>query len=238
MVSRFKSLDVIILCGGEGKRLRPVVDGRPKVMAEIDSRPFLDILIRKIAGHGFKKAILCIGYKGEMIKDYYDRRTAPLKIIYSEESKPLGTGGALKNARPFIESQTFLVMNGDTVSKVDLNSFFNFHLAKKAMMSMALVRSEADGDFGSVSLDPSFRIISFKEKVKSDRQRLVNAGAYFMNKDIFSHMPKISSFSLEYDLFPDIVKARCYGFLSKSKFIDIGSPERYGKARKILGGYQ
>ena len=93
-----KNIDVVILCGGLGKRFRQIRSDLPKALAAIHQRTFLDILLEQVAHYGFKKAILCIGYKGQMIKDYYCGKTLPLEITYSKEARPLGTGGALKNA--------------------------------------------------------------------------------------------------------------------------------------------
>jgi NDP-sugar pyrophosphorylase family protein len=125
-------------------------------------------------------------------------------------------------------------MNGDSIGKVDFRSFIDFHVEKRALLSIVLVRSNTAEDYGSVILDGSQRITSFNEKIAGGSENIINAGVYLMKKDIFSYMPKQNRFSLEYDLFPKIINNRCYGFLTESEFIDIGTPERYKKAINLL----
>ena len=228
-------IDVVILCGGLGKRLRPVVIGQPKVLAKIGERAFLDILIDNLIMQGFKNIILCVGYLKERIKRHYGKNH-DYTITFSEEEEPLGTGGALKNAKTLIRSNPFMVLNGDSICNVDFRSFIDFHIEKEAFVSIVLVRSNTAEDYGSVILDGSQRITAFNEKVAggSRSENIINAGLYLMEKDIFSYMPMQSKFSLEYDLFPKIVDNRCYGFLTEGEFIDIGTPERYEKAKEMF----
>lgn len=235
MPENLNKIDVVILCGGLGKRLRSAVSDRPKVLAEISEKTFLDILIDDLLKYGFNNIILCVGYLKEQIKDHfnYDK---DFNITFSEEEVPLGTGGALKNARPFIKSDLFMVLNGDSICKINFHDFYDFHVRKKATLSMALVRTRAAQDFGSVVLDGSQRITSFTEKVASSNECLINAGIYLMQKDIFSFMPDKKHFSLEYDFFPKLIEDKCYGFIADSELIDIGTPERYEKAISLIGG--
>ncbi len=229
-----KEIDVVILCGGWGKRLRSVINTRPKSMAEIDGRPFLDILIDYVASYGFRRFILCIGYMGNVIKQHYQKGRGSSIILFSEEGELLGTGGAIKNAESLIQSNPFLVMNGDSMCKLNLGSFIDFHLEKEALLSVVLVRSKTARDYGSVTLDDFQRITSYNEKIADGSNNLINAGIYLMQKAIFSHMPAQNRFSLEYDLFPRIIGNRCYGFLTESELIDIGTPERYEKAKSMI----
>ena len=240
MSTNLREIDVVILCGGLGKRLRLVVFDQPKVLAKIGEKTFLDILIDNLLMHGFKNIILSVGYLKEQIKNHFnfdDDKKYDYTITFSEEEEPLGTGGALKKAKPLIRSNPFMVMNGDSICKVDLRSFVNFHTEKKALLSMVLVRLKTAQDYGSVTLDESQRITSFNEKIAGRSENVINAGIYLMEKDIFSYMPEQNRFSLEYDLFPKIITSKCYGFLTESEFIDIGTPERYEKAIKAVNGF-
>ena len=232
-MSNLNGIDVVILCGGLGKRLRPVVLDQPKVLAKIGEKTFLDILINNLLLYGFKNIILSVGYLEEQIKNHfnYDK---DYNISFSEEEEPLGTGGALKRAKTLIRSDPFIVMNGDSICNVDFRSFIDFHVEKDALLSIVLVRSKMSQDYGSVTLDDSQRITDFSEKIVGRSENIINAGIYLMEKDIFSYMPDQNRFSLEYDLFPKIVGDRCYGFLTESEFIDIGTPERYEKAIDLL----
>ena len=230
-------MDVVILCGGLGKRLRPVVFGQAKVLAKIGERIFLDILIDNLLMQGFKNIILSVGYLKEQIKNHYSKNY-DYTITFSEEEEPLGTGGALKKAKPLIRSNPFMVMNGDSICNVNFRSFIDFHVEKRALLSIVLVRSKtAVQDYGSVTLDDSQRITDFNEKIAngSGSENIISAGVYLMEKNIFSFMPEQNKFSLEYNLFPKIINNRCYGFLTEGEFIDIGTPERYKKAKDMYG---
>lgn len=235
MPKNLKEIDVVILCGGLGNRLRSVVSDMPKVLAKIGEKTFLDILINNITTQGFKNIILCVGYLKEQIENFfnYDK---DYNIIFSEEDEPLGTGGALKNAKPLIKSNPFLVVNGDSICKINYKDFYDFHINKKAILSMALVQTKTSHDFGSVVLDGSQKIISFEEKVDKRGECLINAGIYLMQKDIFSYMPDKNHLSLEYDIFPKLIEGKCYGFIIESEMIDIGTPERYEKAIHLISG--
>lgn len=235
MKPNFNDVEVVILCGGKGTRLLPTVSDRPKALAAFGNTTFLEILIDSLKKNGFKKFIFCVGYMKHQIKDHFKNRD-DVSIIFSEEEKPLGTGGALKNARSLIRSKTFVVLNGDSICEIDYHEFYRFHKKTKAILSMALVQTQETKDFGSVMVNESHEITSFKEKVTAQNPSLINAGVYFMQKEIFSYMPDISNFSLENDFFPDIVGKRCVGFIINSELIDIGTPERYQKAVILLGG--
>jgi len=102
--SKLREVDVVILCGGMGSRLRAVVSDRPKPMARINQRPFLDILIQFFSGFGFRRFILCAGYMSQVIRDHYTRRAGPCRFVISEEHTPLGTGGTIRNAEKLIQS--------------------------------------------------------------------------------------------------------------------------------------
>jgi len=252
MTNNIKDIDAIILCGGLGKRLRPIISDKQKVLINIGNKAFIDILIDNLLLYGFKDIILCVGYKKEQVIDHFKNNSnyQNCNIMFSEENKPLGTGGALKNAISLIKSNHFIVMNGDSISNINFREFFEYHKNKNALLSMAIVKSKTVQDYGSVTLDNISRITSFNEKINLDqkildkefltkdkgldKEFLINAGIYLMRKDIFSYMSEKNNFSLEYELFPNIVNKKCYGFVI-DQFIDIGTPDRYEKASKSLG---
>lgn len=242
-----EKIDVIVLCGGFGKRLKSVIHDTPKVLAKIGDTTFLDILINNISLYGFKDIVLCIGHLKEQIKrhfdyhcddyhDYhgYDRNI--YNITFSEEEEPLGTGGALKNAEWLIKSDPFIVMNGDSICNVNFRGLLDFHIYKKALLSIVLTKSLTSKDYGTVLLNDSSIITNFSEKSINNKEILINAGIYIMQKDIFSYMPIQKTFSLEYDLFPKLCNNKCYGFMTGGRVIDIGTPERYKEAIHLIGG--
>lgn len=241
--TNLEDIDVVILCGGLGTRLRPIIGNTHKVLAKIRCKAFIDILIEHITRQGFRNIILCVGYSKDQIKNHFDF-SKDYNIIFSEEESPLGTGGALKNAISLIGSSSFITMNGDSICNVDIREFLKFHIDKNAILSMVLTTSRPKDiqNFGNVTLDDSQRIINYQEKVTyrdinfTKYKCLTNAGIYLMQKDIFFHMPKQKVFSLEYDLFPIMIRKQsemsngCYGFIVEKDIIDIGTPERYKRA--------
>ena len=228
-------IDVVILCGGFGKRLQNVVKDIPKPMAKIKRRPFLDILIDFIASYGFRRFILCTGYKADIIERYYRQRSDNLTIKFSREEKPLGTGGAIKNAENYIKSSPFLVANGDSFCKINLKEFVDFHFKKDAFISIAVTNTDICDDYGVITINGLQRIVEFDEKAKGYKNRLINAGVYLLQREVFSLMPKKDNFSIENDFFPKVIKKNLYAFETQESLMDIGTPERYKKAKHLLG---
>jgi NDP-sugar pyrophosphorylase family protein len=221
-------IDVVILCGGLGTRLRPISEDLPKVLMPFSGKPFIDILIESLLPFGFRRFILCVGHLKEKVRSHFCE--PHFEVVFSEETEPLGTGGAVKNAFPLIESQEFLVINGDSICPVDYSQFYNFHLKRGGILSLVLVKPQAGQDYGIVEIDDDQRVINFMEKKECHKNMYINGGIYFMRKDIFELMPPQARFSLEYDLFPKILETGCYGFQTDAQVIDIGTPERYLQA--------
>ena len=221
-------VDVVILCGGEGKRLRGLINDRPKVLAPVGGKTFLELIIENLKSHGFERIILSVGYLKEQIIDYF-RGREDIKIEFSSEDAPLGTGGALKRAKNFIKSEHFLVLNGDCLCPVDFEKFHRNHLDKQAMISMVVLNVEDISDYGSIKLEETGKVADFREKNFEKERGLINGGVYLMSKDIFYFMPEEDYFSLEYDLFPRILDKSFHGFMGDGELIDIGTPEKYQK---------
>jgi NDP-sugar pyrophosphorylase family protein len=228
------NLDVVLLCGGKGERLNSVLAGMPKPLAAINGRPFLDILIDYLRGLGFRRFILCIGYRADLIKQHYEQKKESLGIIFSEENKPLGTAGAVKNAQSHIKSDPFLVMNGDSICRADLNKFIDFHISKKAAICALLVKAKQGQDYGAVKLDNKAQVTSFDEKITAGPERFINTGIYLLSAEVLDFIPEGKKFSFEYDLFPKLIYKRFFGLTTDAMLIDIGTPERYERAKFIL----
>jgi len=229
------NIDVFILCGGKGKRLKKVSGNIPKPMIHIGKRPFLTILIDYLRRLGFKRFILGIGYKADSIKNYYKKHKIPgVEIVFSRENQPLGTGGAVKKAKRLIKSKVFLVLNGDSFSEFDAKNFIKFYKEKKAQILILLRKVKNNQDYGSVTASKKLEIISFDEKPSCARNNFINGGIYLFNKSVFSKMPKDAKFSLERDFFPWMIGKGLYGYKQDGFFIDIGTPQRYFAAKKYL----
>lgn len=228
-------IDAIILCGGKGERLNPIVSNKQKCVADILGKPFLDILIDDLISKGIRRIIFCAGYLSEQISDYANSRN-DFDFEISIEKNLLGTGGALKNAAEFIKSEHFLVLNGDSFCPFDFNGFYKNHLDNKAIFSIVLSKIDNVSGYSSVEIDENGKLTGyiFHERKNLNTGGLINAGIYFMRKDIFFHMPDRVNFSLEHDFFPNFLDKNCYGFITDGEVIDIGTPERYLMAQKFF----
>lgn len=230
-------MDVLILCGGAGTRLRNAVNNCPKPMAMINAKPFLDILIEYFSSFGFRRFILCAGYMSEIIREHYENADTTYEIVISEETEALGTAGSIRNAEQYIRSDLFIAANGDSFCNADLIEFHKDHSARNALMSMVVTETKNASDYGSVFLDNNRRIIGFAEKDREKGRGYINAGIYLFNKKMLNYIPAKTKYSLEYELFPKLIDKGIYGFISGNELIDIGTPERLVKARDFFERY-
>ena len=237
MPSDLSQIDALVLCGGLGKRLRATIGETQKVMAEVNSRPFLDIILEYIKKEGLRRVILCAGFQADKVKSYYQAKKTGLEIEFSVEKEPLGTGGAIKNTKSLVKSNPFFVFNGDSLCPVRLNDLLMFHNEHKALASVAISKVKDASDFGAISVDSTGKITAFDEKQKKSAG-YVNAGIYCFAKNIFDVMPQTKIFSIEKDFFPLLTGKSFYGFETGEDFLDIGTPERYSQAKHNLGKEQ
>jgi NDP-sugar pyrophosphorylase family protein len=235
-------LHALILAGGLGKRLRSVVKDRPKAMALIAGRPFLEYQIGFIKAQGIDHIVLCVGYLKEKIQRYFNHgQSWGVTISYAVEDNLLGTAGAIKNAEQYIRSR-FVVMNGDSYFNIDLKEFVKFHEQKKSendhlMGSIALVEVADRRNFGSVALDSNLNIVAFEEK--SNRQKspgLINAGIYLLEPDVLKRIPFSENVSLEKKIFPSLLqKGFCLaGYQADGFFVDIGTSDGFFRFQEFI----
>jgi len=232
--------DAIVLCGGAGTRLRSVTGDAPKSLASIGGRPFLDILLSQLRRHGFHRVILAVGFQKDLIRSHFDGQALDLSLEYAIELTPLGTGGALRNSADLVESDSALIMNGDSYTDADLSGFVTEHCQKKADVSVLVVPANGRADCGLVSMDPGGRVLSFKEKQSTIGKPYVNAGIYMAAKSVLCEIPPNRRVSLEEELFPrwlaEAKNVRAYHH--QGRCIDIGTPERYLSAQEALANVE
>ncbi len=225
-------MQILILAGGLGSRLQKVIGHYPKPMVLIRDKPFLEYLILQLKEYNLTKIILCIGYSREKIKEYFqDGGKWGVEIVYSEEEKPLGTGGAIKLAESFVSSDNFLVLNGDSYLGIDFNELIQFHKLREALATLALVQIGKPDRYGLVEIDKNFHVTSFTEKGAMSKSNLINGGVYVFEKEILNLISE-GSVSLEKDIFPKLIGKRFYGKPERAYFIDIGVPEDYNRVQK------
>jgi NDP-sugar pyrophosphorylase family protein len=233
-----KNIKAAILAGGLGSRLRSVVCDRPKVMAEIGGHPFLEYLLRKLKKTGISQVVLCTGHMGEIIRETFGDAYGRLDLYYSQEMVPLGTGGALRNALYLLDSDSVLVMNGDSYCDADLNAFWEFHQSEGANATLVLVKSaDRGGRYGHVRINSKGQIVSFDEKSEHAAAGWINAGIYLLRKELILSIPEGKLVSLEKEVFQAWIGRELYGFQSDGPFIDIGIPEDYARAEQVMSPY-
>ena len=187
-------MKAIILGGGIGKRLKPVTDYVPKPLVPLNNIPIIEWQIRYFRKFGVNEFVICTGYKSEQIINYLDTKNLGVKVSYSIEKTPLGTGGAIRNARRFLNDKNFFVMNGDVITDLDPRQL------KKKPNSIALIPLRTT--FGIVNLIED-KITRFEEKPKLS-DYWMNAGIYYLTKDIIQHLPKKGN--IENTTFPIFAK--------------------------------
>jgi len=226
----------IILAGGLGTRLKKVVQDLPKPLALIRGRPFLEYQMDFWISQGVTKFILSVGYLKQTIIDHFGDSYLTASIDYIVEDEPLGTGGALLLASQGLK-ETFLLLNGDTFFEVDLNNLITFHKKQQSELTLSLFKSNQLGRYMGVDLEDSGEILSLQSG-GNELTLLANGGVYLVNPlalKRLNYKPYTKS-SLENDLLPKFISlgGALYGLESSGKFIDIGVPEDYYRAQKIL----
>ena len=232
--SNLSSVTAVILAGGLGTRLRPVVEDRPKVLAEIDGRPFMSFLLEQLDNSGIRQTVLCTGYLGEQIQETLGDTYRGISLTYSSESIPLGTAGALQLALPLIKSDVALIMNGDSICKADLRAFWDWHCRHNAPGSLVLTQVPDSSRYGQVILADDHRVQGFSEKSANSGAGWVNAGIYLLGKGLLRTIPAGKTVSLEQEMFPVWLTKGLYGYKSSGEFIDIGTPESYSQADRFF----
>lgn len=222
-----KNTQAIILAGGKGTRLQAVVNDVPKPMALVNGHPFLEYQIHQLVYWGITDIILSVGYKRDVIRDYFGNGDRwAVTIRYAEEDEPLGTGGAIREAMRLATAESVLVMNGDSFVNLDISAFLKFHSKKKAVFSLALVTLNDTGRYGRIEIDAEGRVVAFKEK-QGNGPGYVNSGVYLIARNVLDIFPTSGSVSLENDILPELVGKDMFALPSSVFFIDIGVPDDY-----------
>jgi D-glycero-alpha-D-manno-heptose 1-phosphate guanylyltransferase len=231
-----KTREAIILAGGFGTRLKTVVPDRPKPMAEINGRPFLEYLLDYIISQNVNRCILSVGFRHEMIMQYFGNSYKDAELVYAVEDKPLGTGGGILNALRLVTAETVFIINGDTFFRISLPEMEKEINNKQADMVLALYKVRDEHRYGTVVTNRDGRILKFREKTDEAGASLINGGIYLMKSNIFCGIDFPETFSMEKDfLEKNTDTMKIYGKPFDSDFIDIGIPETYQQAHFFFG---
>jgi NDP-sugar pyrophosphorylase family protein len=229
-----QSIPAVLLVGGIGTRLQPVLPVTPKPLAPIGDAPFLQLLVRQLRSQGIRRLVMCTGHLADQVeKEFSDGHKWDVEITYSRESHPLGTAGAVKLAeRHLPEVSDFLVMNGDSFLELDFRELIRFHRGHNGLISMALRRVPDAQRYGTVQLDAHNRVVGFREKIGAPVPGIVNGGVYVFKRAMLQYIPDGSA-SLEKDVFPLLLEHGVYALEQQGMFIDIGTPEDYARAQTL-----
>lgn len=222
--------EAIILAGGFGTRLAHIVSDVPKPMAPVCGRPFLRFLLDDLQKHGFERVVLATGYKQEYIENFFGAHYRGMEIIYSPETTPLGTGGAIKQALTQCKEQWVAVLNGDTYFSVDFQAME--HAAVPGCITLAAKRMQHFDRYGTLELQGN-RVTAFREKAPR-QDGLINGGTYLLERTQMNRITE-EQFSFETAVLEPMAKAgKVLAVENSGYFIDIGVPEDYALAQETL----
>ena len=234
-------MKAVILAGGEGTRLRPLTLSIPKPVAPVVDRPFLRHQLDLLAGAGVSEVVFSVAYHPEQVEAVFgDGRGFGVRIRYAVEETPLGTGGAVKNAEPFLDERV-LVLNGDILADLDLAAVVARHEAEGAAATIVLTPVSNPAAYGLVETNLEGRVLRFVEKPEPAqiRANTINAGIYILERRVLELMPPGEKYSIERQFFPALLERgdRVLGPVHEGYWIDIGTPEKYLQVhRDILAG--
>ncbi len=225
----------VILAGGRGTRLSPYTSVIPKPLLPVGQTPILELVLRHLAAHGITRATLALGYMSRYFKSYLrnnDEITDLLEIDCVEESQPLGTSGAIKTIGGLDE--TFLVINGDVLTDLDLSLLFESHRKQNAILTIATHRQPVRLDFGIVETDADGMVVDYIEKPTLHHE--VSMGIYVYEPRVLDWIGVDERLD-----FPDLV-LRLIGdgqkvntFATDSLWLDLGRHEDFQKANELFG---
>lgn len=233
-------VDVIVLVGGKGTRLRPLTLAMPKPLLPTAGLPFLTHLLSRVADAGIDRVVLGNSYQGSTFEtEFGDGSKLGLHLEYVTEEHPLGTGGAIANVIPLLRHDVVMVFNGDVLGGMDIRQILAAHHHSDADVTLHLVRASDPRAFGCVPTDDTGSVLAFLEKTQDPPTDQINAGCYVFNRDILDRIPLGREVSVEREVFPallaDGVKIR--GYVDSSYWRDMGTPEDFvrGSADLVRG---
>lgn len=221
-------MKAVVLAGGKGTRLRPLTYVLPKPLIPVGGKPMLEHIVEQLAQHNIKELIFAVGYKADLIKDYFkDGSKWGVSIEYFTEDKPLGTAGCLLPLREKLKNETFLLIAGDNVTKINFTEFVKFHKKRKGIASVAFTELPVPCEFGIADIDKTGKIASFKEKPTFNYKAATCIMC--LEPEVFKYIPKGFS-NIPESVFPKLLKSkkpRLFGYTFHEFWADVGRLEEY-----------
>ena len=227
----------VILAGGKGTRLKEVIQDYPKVLAKVNGKPFITYLFDILIDFGFPKVVVCTGFRGDVISDFFSDGYRNLQVILSHESAPLGTGGAVRKSVSEVDTENILLFNGDSFVHFDLYEYVAWYEKMNLKLSLLLTELSEVSRYGSVEMSGNGNVTSFTEKGTKKGGGFINAGVYLIKKNLLNIVPAEKEYSLERDFLPQFVGNGLFGFPCIGPFIDIGTPESLAAAESFFNSH-
>jgi NDP-sugar pyrophosphorylase family protein len=227
----------LILAGGYATRLRPLSYALPKLLFPVGGTPVLEQTIDHLSSFGVDEVILAVNYLADELKQHFGEEYHRVKIRYSLETKPLGTGGPIAFARRYYENETLLAMNGDIFAEINIDAMKKVHESNDALATIALHEVSDPTRFGVAKLDERSRIRQFVEKPKlaDAPSRLINAGTYLLEPGAIDRIPQGRKVIIEREVFPALAKeGTLFGYTHSGTWFDIGNIEDFRNANFAL----
>lgn len=225
-------MKAVVLVGGEGTRLRPLTETIPKPLLPFMNRPFLDHVLDHLAEHGIDEVVCSSPYLEAVFHSFLETRKgrAP-SVRWITEAEPLGTAGAIAGARDFLGG-TYLALNGDILTDMDLGALVEMHRARNALATIALHRVDDARPFGLVETEPDGRVVAFREKPQDPVPGAINAGVYVLEPGALAGVPAGRMVSIERETYPDLIARDqpVYAAVGSGYWLDLGTPEAYLQA--------
>ena len=225
----------VVLVGGFGTRLRPLTLTIPKPMLPVGHRPIVENVIRMLAVAGIEEVVLGLGFKPEpFVEAFPDGVCAGIPLHYAVEPEPLDTAGAIRFAAEHAGiNETFVVVNGDVLTDLDISALIAFHKDRGAQATMHLTPVDDPSAYGVAVIDDQGRVQRFVEKPElgTAPSNLINAGTYVVEPSVLQRIPTRRKVSIEREIFPLIVAdGGLYALATNDYWIDAGRPEPYLQA--------
>ncbi len=232
----------IIIAGGFGTRLRPLTFHRPKPLVPVANRPFLEYQIALLSKHGINDIVLATNYMAEQIEEHFgDGSRFGVQMRYALEDKPLGTGGAIRNAAEMFPGETVVVFNGDVLTDFDITKILTYHNTKRATATITLSEVPSPHPFGVLLLNPEGKVVEWLEPSEETKKNLaldqdivptgkdlINAGFYVLSPEFIARIPQGVPSSVERDIYPRLLaeQAPVYGIAPGGFWMDVGRAEQ------------
>lgn len=224
-----------VLAGGPGIKMRPLTYELPKTMIPVNGRPILEHIIELLRDNEIRDILILVGHLGDKIRSYFgDGSKFGVRLTYLEEGTRSGTAIPLLKARSILGSETFLMIYGDVLAKINLRDLISFHEHVGKLATMAVTSVDQPSDWGVVGLQGD-RIVSFTEKPhRPGVSHNINAGIFVMQPELIDLVPRKTFSMLEKDVFPKLAKnAKLAGYQFEGQWFDIATPEIYEKALRL-----